>query len=172
MSRVLAKLGDRGDIPEVIKRLANSSAHFRPLVLYTNSLLSDASVPTRLRELVILRLSATVQSHYIHMEHLQIARNEGISEEEIRFAVLELDETPASLSAAELAALAFAGRTRSDDPQMRDIERASLQDELGAEAPIEVMFICSYWGGMMPVFIAALGLSGEEPRGAARIWDV
>jgi len=155
---VLSKLADRGEIPQVIERLANSSAHFRPLILYTSSILEDGVLPVRPRELVILRLASGGECAYMLAEHEPAARALGISEEEISFALDGMNESPSSLSQAEMAALAFAGRTRSEEQRMRKSEFELLAAEWGAEAPIELLFVCSYWGGLMPSFIASLGI--------------
>ena len=155
---MLTKLAERGEVPQVIERLANSSAHFRPLILYTSSLLGDGVLPARARELVILRLASRADCSYMRGEHEPAAGALGISEEEISFALDGMNEPPSSLSQAEMAALAFAGRTRSEESRMRQSEFEVIAAEWGAVVPIELLFVCSYWGGLMPSFIASLGI--------------
>jgi len=67
----------------VFRALAHADAAFPPLMELTASLWNDAVLEQRQRELAILRTARLVDSAYVWMHHIEVARMVGITEEEL-----------------------------------------------------------------------------------------
>ena len=90
------------NINKMIAHAENSARHFMRL---GNSLLTQAELDERLRELVILRIATLCRSHYEWYQHEILARKVGVSEEQIT-AVQEGPDS-AVFSELEKAALRY-----------------------------------------------------------------
>ncbi|WP_347489160.1 carboxymuconolactone decarboxylase family protein [Desulfoscipio sp. XC116] len=89
------------NINRMVAHAEKSARHFMRL---GNSLLTQAKLDARLRELTILRVAALCRSHYEWYQHEIIARQAGVPDEQIT-----------------------AVRNKLDNPVFNDLEKAVLQ---------------------------------------------
>ncbi|WP_027365653.1 carboxymuconolactone decarboxylase family protein [Desulfotruncus alcoholivorax] len=90
------------NINKMIAHAENSARHFMRL---GNSLLTQAELDERVRELVILRIATLCRSYYEWYQHEILARKVGVPEEQIA-AVKEGPDSPV-FNALEKAALRY-----------------------------------------------------------------
>ena len=153
--RILQRLEANGADNRILRILAGGRA-FRGVMVQAAALVEGTSIPPRVRELVVLRLAHLVGSAYEWHEHEEIASRLGITPAEIDF-VRDSGAQPSTLGEHELMVLAAAqsytgGRPLSDDA------RAALEREWGAEAPVDFVLTCAFWGSYMPGIMRFLAL--------------
>ena len=90
------------NINKMMAHAENSARHFMRL---GNSLLTQAKFDARLRELVILRIAKLCNSRYEWYQHEIIARQVGVSEQQIE--ALRLDQDPSLFNDQERAILRY-----------------------------------------------------------------
>jgi len=90
------------NINKMMAHAENSVRHFMRL---GNSLLTQAKLDARLRELVILRIAKLCNSKYEWYQHEIIARQVGVSEQQID--ALRLDQDHSVFNSRELAVLRY-----------------------------------------------------------------
>lgn len=105
----------QGRIFNIFKTLSNHPDLARRWMVFANHILGKSTLSLRDRELVILRIGYLCQSGYEWGQHVLIAREGGMSEEEIRSC-----------------------KTGPETPDIPDLDRLLLQatDELHADAHI------------------------------------
>ncbi len=79
---IMERFGNRPAL-NVFGTMLHHPALFRRWLVFANHILGKSTISTRDREVLILRTAWRVQSEYEWGQHLVIARNEGLSEEEI-----------------------------------------------------------------------------------------
>jgi len=106
---------EQGRIFNIFKTMSNHPDLARRWMVFANHILGKSTLSVRDRELVILRIGYLCQSGYEWGQHVQIARDAGMSDEEIR-----------------------ACRTGPDTPGLSELDRLLLQatDELHADAHV------------------------------------
>jgi len=158
-ARVLGKLEAAGNVNEVTALLANAQHGFRPYVLMSDALLARGSLEPRLRELVILALAAAVGSTYERQEHERMA------------AALVDERERELLRRGETGLDGFEGTEREVLGLALDLHRgtaiegarwASLVEEIGDAAALDLALTVAWWGGFMPTVLRAFGV--EEDR--------
>lgn len=112
---VLAPFVERGPVFNIFKTLAHHPDLLRRWLVFANHILGKSTLGVRERELVILRIGYLCQAGYEWGQHVQIARQAGMSAEEIRSA-----------------------KTGPDTPGLSELDRLLLQatDELHGGAHI------------------------------------
>ena len=105
----------RGKVLNIFKTLANHPDLARRWMVFANHILGKSKLAVRERELIILRIGYLCQAGYEWGQHVLIAREAGMSDEEIRTA-----------------------RTGPDTPGLSELDRLLLQatDELHADAHV------------------------------------
>ncbi len=76
------RLGD-GPVLNILATLAHHPKLLKRWMVFGNHVLSKSSLPARERELVILRIGWLCRSEYEWGQHVAIARNVGVTNEEI-----------------------------------------------------------------------------------------
>ncbi len=106
---------NQGRIFNIFKTLSNHPDLARRWMVFANHILGKSTLSLRDRELVILRIGYLCQSGYEWGQHVQIARQGGMSDEEIRSC-----------------------KTGPDTPGLSELDRLLLQatDELHADAHV------------------------------------
>ncbi len=106
---------EQGRIFNIFKTLANHPDLARRWLVFGNHILGKSTLAVRERELVILRIGFLCQAGYEWGQHVLIARQAGMSDEEIRTA-----------------------KTGPDTPGLTELDRLLLQatDELHADAHV------------------------------------
>jgi alkylhydroperoxidase family enzyme len=157
---VFAKMERRGsDILNLNRALAHSPNVLRNFMRLGNSLLFHGVLPPRLRELAILRVAELASAHYEWAHHVPIARQAGVSEEQI--AGLTDWATSAHFDARERVVLAYADSVTS---------KVGVSDEVFQEARahlseaevVELTLVAGYWG-MVARLLVALEIDVEPP---------
>jgi len=112
---LLAPFVARGGVLNIFRTLANHPDLARRWMVFANHVLGKSTLDIRERELVILRIGYLCQSGYEWGQHVQISRQAGMSDDEIRSA-----------------------KTGPDTPGLSDLDRLLLQatDELHADAHV------------------------------------
>lgn len=80
---LLEPIAKGGRVLNIFRTLANHSALARRWMVFANHILGKSTLPVKERELVILRIGYLCQSGYEWGQHVVIARNAGMTEEEI-----------------------------------------------------------------------------------------
>ncbi len=83
---MMAPFEDSGRVFNIFKTLANYPALGRRWMVFANHILGKSSLAIRERELVILRIGYLCQAGYEWGQHVVIARNAGMTDDEIRSA--------------------------------------------------------------------------------------
>lgn len=114
-SELMQPFADRGRVLNIFKTLANHPDLARRWLVFANHILGKSSLAVRERELVILRIGYLCQSGYEWGQHVLIARQAGMTDEEIRTA-----------------------RTGPETPGLSELDRLLLKatDELHADAHV------------------------------------
>jgi 4-carboxymuconolactone decarboxylase len=112
---VMAPFAKRGNVLNIFKTLAHHPELMRRWLVFANHILGKSTLAVRERELVILRIGYLCQAGYEWGQHVLIARQAGMTDEEIRSA-----------------------RTGPDTPGLSRLDRLLLQatDELHGDAHI------------------------------------
>ena len=113
----------RGRVLNIFKTLANHPDLARRWMVFANHILGKSKLAVRERELIILRIGYLCQAGYEWGQHVLIAREAGMTDEEIRSA-----------------------KTGPDTPGLSDLDRLLLTatDELHADAHVSD----STWEGL------------------------
>jgi alkylhydroperoxidase family enzyme len=80
---MLDKLG-KGPLLNIMRTLLNHPELMRRWMVFANHVLSKSKLPAREREIVILRIGYLCRSGYEWGQHVVIARQSGLSDDEIR----------------------------------------------------------------------------------------
>lgn len=159
-ARVLGKLEAAGNDLEIVRLLAWSRAVFRPFVKLSDALLVRATLPARLRELMILLLAAETGASYEREQHERMAREAGIDEADL----LRLRAGRAAIEQFEgddRLALEIAAQLHGHGRCERDTwDRAVAA--WGAETALEAAATVAWWGGFVPLMLGALGLEADD----------
>jgi 4-carboxymuconolactone decarboxylase len=112
---VMAPFAQRGNALNIFKTLAHHPDLMRRWLVFANHVLGKSTLGVRERELVILRIGWLCRAGYEWGQHVLIARQAGMSDEEIRSA-----------------------KTGPETPGLSQLDRLLLQatDELHADAHI------------------------------------
>jgi hypothetical protein len=156
VQRVLGKLEALGTDLTVVRLVANSPNCFRPFVLLSDSLLSRATLPAEVREVVIMRMAARRNVSYEWWEHERMSVAAGIT-------AAQLD----AIQAGDLGSHLF-----TDDQRLG----VAIADELlaggglrrtqweeafvswGLEGTMDLVLSIAWWGGFIPLLLEAMGL--------------
>jgi len=124
---ILEPIAERGPVLNIFKTLANHPDLFRRWLVFANHVLGKSTLPPRERELAILRIGYLCRAGYEWGQHVLIAREAGMSDDEIRLA-----------------------QSGPDTPGLSDADRWLLQavDELHADAHVSD----ATWAGLSEHF--------------------
>jgi alkylhydroperoxidase family enzyme len=83
---LLTPIAERGRVLNIFRTLANHSSLARRWMVFANHILGKSTLSEQARELVILRIGYLCQSGYEWGQHVVIARQVGMSDEEILYS--------------------------------------------------------------------------------------
>ena len=114
-AEIMQPFVDQGRVFNIFKTMANHPDLARRWMVFANHILGKSTLSVRDRELVILRIGYLCQSGYEWGQHVLIARQAGMSDDEIRSA-----------------------STGPDTPGLSELDRLLLQatDELHGDAHV------------------------------------
>jgi alkylhydroperoxidase family enzyme len=125
-----------GDIYAIWGTLAAHPDALRRFLVFGNHVLGKNTLPTRWRELVILRVAWLAQAEYEWLQHVAIARRAGVTDDEIR----SLGRPgPAGFAAAERALLTAADQLVTG-AGLADDAWKPLREHLTTEQLIDLVY--------------------------------
>jgi 4-carboxymuconolactone decarboxylase len=126
----------------VFRAVAGVPKSFLPFMQLGGSLLGGPEIDSRNREIAILGVARATGAAYERAQHEQLARNVGITEEEI--AAIRDGDAEAVLDSD--GALAFATATEiSNDVQLSDATLERLIERWGNAGAAELILCCAYY---------------------------
>ena len=141
----------------VMRMFAGAPAPLRPMAELGRSILLEAELDPRLRELAILAVARASGSHYEQVQHENVSRALGMPDEEIATVVEgradELDEE------AQLV-VAFAEEVARDVAASEELT-AAVVELLGRRQATELVICCAYYSAVARV-IETCGVELEE----------
>jgi AhpD family alkylhydroperoxidase len=149
----------RGNL-NVYRALANADKVFTGWMVAGNAALTSPVLPTRLRELVVLRTARLMDCAYELGQHRDVARTAGVTTEEIDAILAENAWQNRSFDPTELAVLQLTTElltTRSVSADTFDrVHRA-----LGSGATVEVLMVINRYAGLA-LMLNALDVDLDE----------
>jgi 4-carboxymuconolactone decarboxylase len=143
----------RGNL-NVFRLLANAPQVFAGWTQMVDELFESTTFTPRMREVVILRVAHLQGSRYELSQHVGIARNAGLSDQQINAILDNADLDAADLSQTERAALAVVTELCTTH-RLRDDSFATAHAVFGDEALTELLMIISCYYGLALVLNAA-----------------
>jgi 4-carboxymuconolactone decarboxylase len=146
----------------IMRTLAIAPTAFTPYLRFAATILARLSLPPTLRELAILQVARSAEAEYEWVQHLEIARELGVSEEQI--AAIESGEiADPSLSPSEAAVLAFTEQVVAG-PVVSDASFAELRRHLDERAVVELLLTVGNYL-MLARVMTVLELELDPPSG-------
>ena len=143
----------RGNL-NVFRLLANAPRAFVGWTQMVDELFESPTFEVRMREVVILRVAHLQGSRYELSQHVGIARNAGLSDQQINAILDNGDLDAANFSHTERTALAVVTELCTTH-RLRDDSFAAAQAVFGDEALTELLMIISCYYGLALVLNAA-----------------
>jgi len=137
---------ERGDL-NVYRALANAVNVFTGWMQAGRAALTSTVLPTRLRELVILRVGHLMECPYEIIQHTGIASAAGLGAAEIAALTSDSHSGEGDFSTVESAVIELTTQlvttNRATAKAVEAVHRA-----LGAEATMEVLMVINRWSGL------------------------
>ena len=127
----------RGNVPNMFRTVAHRPEIFATMIAHFEAILNTGTLPTRLKELVIVRTSQLNDCDYCLASHTAISRKLGWTSEQLDH--LAEYENRDDFSAAEKAALHLAEKMTTDAHGYTDAEFAHLRSFYDEGEVVELM---------------------------------
>lgn len=127
----------------VARMIANSDAAFYPFSMLGNSLLTRSKLDARLREIAILRTAKVSRSVYEWTQHVPIAKNTGVTDEQI--AAIDNWESAGCFSEVDRLVLKFTDEVARNVKGSRETLEA-LKKYMGPTEIVELVMSIGFWG--------------------------
>ena len=162
---------DRSDVaPEHADLLARNINLYRALVHSPNGARAFSALGTfirrksrldpRLREMAILQVGYLARSPYEYSHHVEIGRDFGVSDDDIRAITDETDGRPTSLDPLAKAVLR-AAREMTNDLAISDRTFAELRRELDNERLTDLVLTVAFYNAVVR-FLATMQIDVED----------
>jgi 4-carboxymuconolactone decarboxylase len=145
-------MAHRGNL-NVFRLLANAPQVFAGWTQMVDELFNSPTFDVRMREVVILRVAHLQGSRYELSQHVGIARNAGMSDQQVNAILDNGDLDAANFSHTERTALAVVTELCTTH-RLRDDTFAAAQAVFGDEALTELLMIISCYYGLALVLNA------------------
>ena len=156
---------DRGPVLNIFRTMANHPDLARRWMVFANHILGKSTLAIRERELVILRIGYLCQSGYEWGQHVLIARQAGMTEDEIRSCQTGPD-TP-GLSELDRLLLKATDELHGD-AHVSDETWQALTAHLNEQQMMDLVFTV----GQYNLVSMALNSFGVQPDEGLPGWDV
>jgi alkylhydroperoxidase family enzyme len=144
----------------IFRALVNSPNGARAFARHGSYLLGRSKLDPRLRELAIIQVGYVTKSAYEYSHHIEIGRQVGLSDDDIRAIAEETAARESGLSALECAVLR-AARDLTSDIALADETFAVLESGLERADLIDVFLTIAFYNGVVRT-LAALQIDVEE----------
>jgi 4-carboxymuconolactone decarboxylase len=155
----------QGRVFNIFRTLANHPALAKRWMVFANHILGKSTLSVRDRELLILRIGWLCQAVYEWGQHVQIARQAGMSDEEIRSARTGPETT--GLSELDRLLLQATDELHAD-AFVSDSTWQSLQQHYNTQQLMDLVFTV----GQYNLVCMALNSFGVQPDEGLPGWDV
>jgi alkylhydroperoxidase family enzyme len=162
---LLAPFVKQGRVFNIFRTLANHPALAKRWMVFANHILGKSTLSVRDRELLILRIGWLCQAGYEWGQHVQIARQAGMSDEEIRSARTGHDT--AGLSALDKLLLQATDELHAD-AFVSDTTWQGLQQHYNTQQLMDLVFTV----GQYNLVCMALNSFGVQLDEGLPGWDV
>lgn len=148
----------------IFRMLSHAETAFRPFLRFGAAILGRLELDPKLRELAILQVAADAEARYEWVQHAAIARDVGVSDEQI--AAVERGDiaTDKSLGEVERAVLAFASEVVAG-PRVGDATFEAVSEHLSPREIVELLLTIGEYL-MLARVMTTLELELDEPVGA------
>ena len=162
---VMVPIVEAGPPINIFRTLAHHPALMRRWMVFANHVLVKSTLPVRERELVILRIAHLCRAGYEWGQHVVIAREAGLSDDEIRRIRVGSDlEQWSELDRALLVAT----DELHDDSFISDATWATLSGHLTTEQLMDLVFTV----GQYNLVAMALNSFGVQPDDGLPGWEI
>jgi alkylhydroperoxidase family enzyme len=161
----MAPFVQQGRAWNIFRTLANHPDLMRRWLVFGNHILGKSSLPVRERELVILRIGYLCQAGYEWGQHVQIARQAGMSDDEIRTAKTG-PETP-GLSELDRLLLRATDELHAD-AHVTDATWAGLSEHLTTQQLMDMVFTVGQYN-LVSMALNSFGVQLDEGLPG---WDI
>jgi uncharacterized peroxidase-related enzyme len=127
----------RGNVPNMFRTVAHRPEILQTMIAHMEAVLNTGTVPTSLKELVIVRTSQMNNCEYCLASHSLLAKKLGYDDTQI--AALPRFESSDSFSEREKAALRLAERLTRNERPLEDAELAALREHFSEGEIVELM---------------------------------
>ena len=149
----------------IFKTMTNHPDLMRRWMVFANHVLFKSSLPFREKELLILRIGYLCQAGYEWGQHVQVARNGGVSDEDIRLAKSG-PETP-GISVVDALLLTAADELHSD-AFISDATWGGLSEHFDTKQMMDIVFTV----GQYYLVSMALNSFGVQLDDGLPGWDI
>jgi alkylhydroperoxidase family enzyme len=163
--RIMQPFVERGTAYNIFRTLTHYPELMRRWLVFANHVLFKSTLPPHQRELVILRIGYLCRSEYEWAQHVDIARQAGMSDEQIRVAKTG-PETP-GLTALDRLLLQATDELHGDC-HISDATWAGLSDHLDTKQIMDVVFAVGQYN-LVSMVANTLGIQIDEGFTG---WDV
>jgi alkylhydroperoxidase family enzyme len=161
---ILVNLESSGEDLTILRLLANSPTLLRPMVMMANALMQRATLSPLDREVLVLHLAVRLENSYEWDEHVSLSVAAGVTDEQ-RDALLAREPIePPLFTGAQKLAVALADEI-IDTGALSDATWERAATVWGDAAALDLLLSVGFWGGMVPIVTAGLGLAQSKPRG-------
>jgi uncharacterized peroxidase-related enzyme len=127
----------RGNVPNMFRTVAHRPEILQTMIAHMEAVLNTGTLPTSLKELVIVRTSQMNRCEYCLASHCLLAKKLGYSDAQI--AALPDFESSDSFTSKEKAALRLAERLTRNERPLDDAEVAGLRSHFSEGEIVELM---------------------------------
>lgn len=145
----------------IFRMLAHAETALRPFLRFGGTILGGLELDPRLRELAILQVAASTEARYEWVQHVEIGRAVGVSDDLI--AAVELGEW-STLPVVERAVVAFAAELVAT-PRVSDETFEAVRRHLSPREIVELMLTVGNYL-MLARVMTTLELELDDPAGA------
>jgi alkylhydroperoxidase family enzyme len=147
----------------IFKMLANAETAFRPFLRFGGAVLGSLELDPQLRELAILQVAKQTEARYEWIQHAEIGRRCGLTDEQIAAVESGSAAESRALDEAQRAVLAFTEAVVGG-PRLDDDEFAAVSRHLSGREIVELLLtIGDYW--MLARVMTVLELELDEAMG-------
>jgi AhpD family alkylhydroperoxidase len=146
----------------IFRMLSHADTAFVPFLRFGGAILSRLKLDPKLRELAILQVAATTDARYEWVQHVSIARQVGVTKEQIAAVEAGHPNDP-SLDESERAVLSFA-REVVEVPRVSDATFASVREHLSPQEIVELVLTAGNYL-MLARVMTTFELEIDDPAG-------
>ncbi len=144
----------------IFRALVHSPKGARAFARHGSYLLGRSKLDSRLRELAIIQVGYITKSRYEYSHHIDVGRQNGVSDDDIRAIAEETAGRETDLNALDRAVLQ-AARELTVDISLSDDTFATLEAGLDRASLVDLFLTISFYNGVVRT-LAALQIDVED----------